>query len=193
MCKECTYCGDELDLEEIESPYTDDDNEIMCDDCYDENYRTFCPICENSYDTKDFVNDYIVITEELSKETEMIAGIYEIKKRPFFYGSILSGFDNFFDNSIELVTSININQYKKIDCGESCCKVTSDFICPDCVNNYVRKDNFLKSNGFPAILFKRYEGKYFKDYSSEQLHLIRQNLIHKRINCRGIIEMGNKF
>lgn len=190
---ECNRCGKSI-FELYDFPeLLIEDEEIMCEECYDEHYREICPICENSYDVKDYTSDYLVITEELSNETGNTPGIYKILKRPFFYGSILSGFDAFFPNTLELVTSIRINDYKKIDCGENCCEVSSDTICSECVDRYVRKSNYIKSESIPCILVKRCEKDLFSEYTSEQLHFRRQRLIHKRITCRGMLEQGNRI
>ena len=166
-------------------------DELLCEDCYSEKYRETCPICEESYDTKDFVNDYFVLTEEGAKETKLQPGIYKIIERPYFYGNIVSGFDAFFPNSIELVVSIKINEYKRIRCGDGCCEVISDEICPDCADKYIRKKDFLLVDGLPCLLVKRYENDLFKEYTPDRLHKERQKLIHERITCRGLIEKGN--
>jgi hypothetical protein len=191
---QCTSCGKSIfemdDFPEISIK----DSEVLCEDCYSENYRNTCPICEDSYDIKEFTSDYLVISEDLAVETKKKPGIYKILERPFFFGNILSGFDAFFDNAIELVVHIRINEFKKIDCGDGCCEVGSDIICPECIEKFVRKSNYLKSDRIPCILIKKYEtDPLFKDYTPEQLHQTRQRIIHQRITCRGIIEAANHF
>ncbi len=189
---ECSRCGKSIfEMDDFPELLTDDD-EIMCEECYDEHYREYCPICENSYDTKDYEAYHFVITEEVGAEIGKTPGIYKALTKPFFYGNIVTGFDAFFDHAIELVAPIRMNLFKKIDCGDSCCEVSNDMICPECVEKYVRKANYLKSDRIPCILLKRYENdSLFADYTKEELQRLRQHIIHKRITCRGMIERAN--
>ena len=170
----CDNCG--KGVEEL-NDFPDlliEDDELLCEDCYTEQYRKTCPICEDYYDIKEGESDYSVKNEYDAKDENETAGIY--------YNG-------------DLLVPIKINFLKKIDCGENCCEVYSDDICPDCVSNLVRKDNYMKSHGSgtPCILIKKYENdSLFKDWTSEQFKRAKQNLIHKRITIRGIIETANK-
>ena len=185
---QCDYCGKSIfEMDDFPNLLIED-GDLMCEECYDEEYYATCPICEESYDTRNFTSDHIVIAEDLAKETGKEPGIYKILERPFFFGDIVFGFDSFFDGAIELVAPLKINHLKIIECGESCCEVTSDNICPDCEDKYIRKSNYLKANGkgIPCILIKRYENdSLFKNDTPEQLRKQRQWLIHKRITERG--------
>ena len=137
-CK-CDNCGKSIfNMDDFPELLIDEDG-LMCENCYSEEYRETCPICEESYDTKDFTNNYFILDESSSKELKMKAGIYEIIKRPFIFGNILSGFESFFEDNIKLVLPININEFKKIDVGNMCCEVYSDMICPECVEKFIRK------------------------------------------------------
>ncbi|WP_017258418.1 hypothetical protein [Pedobacter arcticus] len=186
---QCTSCGKSIfELDDFPKILIED-KELLCEDCYDERYREDCPICEEYYDTKDYTSDYIVINEELSKETRMTSGIYKILERPFFFGSILSGFDAFFDNTLELVVDIKINEHKKIDCGDNCQEVNSGCICPDCEQSFVHEKMLIKTEGKPCILFNKHND-FFKDYTQECLRKSRQHLINNRITLRGMIEKG---
>ena len=150
------------------------DNELLCEDCYNEQYRLTCPICEESYDIKGGESVYSVINEVYAKEQRKVAGIY---------------------HNGNLIVSIKINELKKIDCGEDCCEVYSDDICPNCSSNLVRKNNFMKSHGIgtPCLLIKKYENdELFKEWTFDRLKRERQELINRRITFRGIIESSNK-
>lgn len=150
-----------------------EDNEVRCEECYGDDYRTICPICEDSYDIYNGKSEYEVIAEQDSRDYHKEPGIYHNEK---------------------LIVPIRINFFKKIDCGDSCCEVHSDPICPGCVEKMIRKSNYLKSDSTPCILLKRYENdSLFKDYTPEHLHLLRQWSIHRRITCRGIIERANRI
>jgi hypothetical protein len=189
---ECTSCGKSLfkmgDFPDISIK----DSEILCEECYDEEYRETCPICEESYDIKYFTSDYIVISENVATEVRKKPGIYKILERPFFFGNCVTGFDAFFDNAIQLVVPIRINEFKNIDCDRNDSEIGANTICPDCIEKFIRKSGYLKTDGIPCILIKKYEtDPLFKDYTHEQLQQTRQRIIHQRITCRGIIEQAN--
>ena len=168
-CDECEKTVNDFD----DFPEIDiENNEFLCEQCYDYQYRVSCPICENSYDVKDGQSEYYVKTEEDAEYEK--AGIYHLGN---------------------LIVPIKINELKKIDCGPNCCDVYSHDICSDCVSDLVRKDNFIKSHGsgIPCILIKKYENdSMFSDWSIERFKRTRIKLIHARITIRGIIETANK-
>ena len=169
----CDECGESVEEFNDFPELLIQEDELLCDECYGQKYRVICPICEDSYDIKDGESEYWVRTEEDAKKDNAAAGIY--------------GPENLF-------VPININYLKKIDCGENCFEVYSDDICPDCVSNLVRKDNFMKSHGTgtPCILIKKYENhSVFKDWTPERFKRERQRLIHQRVTVRGIIELAN--
>lgn len=172
-CK-CYSCGESVDEFNDFPELLIEENELLCEECYTEKYRKICPICENYYDIKDGESDYSVKNEYDAKEDNEVPGIYYNQN---------------------LLIPIRINELKKIDCGENCCEVYSDDICPDCVSDLVRKDNFMKSHGYgtPCILIKKHEtDSIFKDYTPEKFKRARHHIVHKRITIRGIIENANK-
>lgn len=186
---QCDYCSvhitDMYDFPEIF------DNEVMCEECYKEHNMSICPTCEDYYDTKDGDSGFILVTKELSKDQKIPMGIYKVLKRPFFYGNILSGFESFFNNSLQLVANINIDEYESATTtnykdGD----ITSDFICPECVAKYTTFKDYLLKEGKPCILIqnKGFENGLIKEYTPEQLKKVRQLIIHQRINSRGLIQ-----
>lgn len=56
---QCEYCGKSIfemwDFPEV----LEEEREVLCEECYDNNYRDTCPICENSYEIKDVKGDNI--------------------------------------------------------------------------------------------------------------------------------------
>jgi hypothetical protein len=171
----CDNCGESVDEFNDFPELLIEEDELLCEQCYHEKYRKTCPNCEESYDIKDGESDYSVKTEEDARKENEVAGIYHLGN---------------------LLIPININYLKRIRCGENCCEVYSEDICPDCVSDLVRKDNFIKShgNGTPCILIKEYENdSIFKDWTAERFKREKQRLIHKRITIRGIIETANKI
>lgn len=148
-----------------------EENQIMCEECYDQEYRKMCPICEDSYDIKEGKSEYSVLIKG-DEDYLQPFGIYKNGKH---------------------ILHIDINTLKKVDCGEKCCKVWSDDICSGCVSEIVRKENYMKSHGdgTPCILMKKYDNT-FQQYTETQIKTMRRNLVLRRINVRGIIESANK-
>jgi hypothetical protein len=87
---ECTWCGNDLEPDEIESPRRDDDGDPMCDACYHDEYMFSCCKCENyaPLSERDNVGDIFVIVDE--DEAELPIGIYEILSLPYWSSDMLS-------------------------------------------------------------------------------------------------------
>lgn len=87
----CTYCEDELEGDEIISPYIDKDGDILCDECYKNKFECYCPVCQDFF-YKDMDAEiypkYLLISECVSEYVGVDAGIYEIIKYPFFADGI---------------------------------------------------------------------------------------------------------
>lgn len=125
---ECEDCGKDL-IKDYDYPsFTN--GEVLCEECDIEKNYTRCEVCENYYLNLDYLKDdeHIYINRELYEETGYEIGIYKVLSKPFFYGSILTGFDAFFDNTIELVKAIDLDKYYNHKS-----EVKSGCICPDCV------------------------------------------------------------
>lgn len=165
----CAYCGNELDDEEAGSPRSDKSGDIMCDECYEDHYRLFCPLCENSFDKALKAEDYFfVITKEAAKELNLEPGIYRTKEWPFFHGDILGGFGGFFPETIEPVRAIDIQSMLKKIYGHKA-EVMADEICHDCVDRFTRTSKF-------AEIRKKYIDRWMR--------------VHATIYERGIIAAG---
>ena len=107
----CGYCHRMLTKDEVESPEVDSDGDIMCDDCYSDHYQQVCPICENYFDKATRPDDYyFAITKSVIDENcieyngkPMIPGLYKALKYPMYFANCVSGFESFFDDSVELI------------------------------------------------------------------------------------------
>lgn len=168
-----------------------DENSLLCEECYDDEYRETCVVCEESYETKDR-SDYFFITQKNTKNAGIPVGMYKALKYPIFYGDCITGFDAFLNDNIEQVSKMDINKIIEIiRGGNDEEQVSADLICPDCAEKYLRKDNFIKAEPFYCILMKKERNKLFKDYSDERLHRNRQDMIHRRITFRGMLQQFN--
>jgi len=78
----CSWCGDLIPDDEVGSPNIDRDNEFMCDECYNDEYRFICPICEDFDEEEecDDIGSIIILTDQ---EVDVIPGAYEIIKFPY--------------------------------------------------------------------------------------------------------------
>lgn len=133
----CEYCGRELYDWELEEPHHDEQGAIMCDDCYDDNYRNICQLCEESYEKPTAPEELFFI---VSKETASSVafnpikpGIYQTISWPYFMGSTF-GFEMLFEDSIKLIRECDINSMlsKLYDSKE----IGADEICPCCAEKY---------------------------------------------------------
>lgn len=83
----CTWCDQELSDDELEAPYSTEDNEILCDECYYEEYEFTCCWCEEHGLQKN-QHKILVIFDE--NEADMPVGVYEITHFPYYTDDMLS-------------------------------------------------------------------------------------------------------
>ena len=135
----CSYCSDQLDEDEIENPYVDDCDEIMCDDCYKEHYMETCPICEEWYEKPTNPEEtFFVVSKEASEECEVEAGFYQVTDFPYWLGATGFGFEMLFKNAIKLIRACDINSMlQKLHRGSE--KIGADECCSECVKKYTEK------------------------------------------------------
>ncbi|MBP1614517.1 MAG: hypothetical protein H6Q13_1965 [Bacteroidetes bacterium] len=187
---QCDNCGKSI-YEMCDFPEVlIDKDELLCEECYDDEYRTTCPLCEEYYEKED-MTDYFFITKDISKQVHKPVGMYKILKYPFYYGDCISGFDAFFDDVIEKVSDLNIEEAYSIINPNNKEEVLMDCICPDCAEKYLRKDYFIKAEPYYCLLMPKERNRLFKDYSDELLHRKRQDMIHRRITFRGLLQKAN--
>jgi len=77
----CHYCGDLIPDDEVCSPAVDSVGGFMCDECYDQEYRFFCPLCADLDEKEDCdeIGSIIILTDQAA---DVIPGAYRIKKFP---------------------------------------------------------------------------------------------------------------
>lgn len=168
-CK-CSTCGKSIfEMWDFPELIVNDD-ELRCEDCYDEDYLAICPICESSYDIYGGESEYEVIVEGDENYNFEYPGIYKNGK---------------------LIVPIKINEYEKIEVGEHCTEVYSDKICSECVKKFTAKERYLTNDTTPCLLIERCRYDVFNDWSIERIKRHRKALIHQRITCRGIIQTAN--
>lgn len=188
-CK-CSRCGESVfdiwDFPEV----LEEEREVLCEDCYDEEYRTYCPLCEESCEKED-MTEYFFITKDTSKTVHKPIGMYKILKYPFYYGDCVFGFDAFFDNAIEKMSDLDIKEAYSMRNPRNEKDILLDCICSECAEKYTRKDFFIKAEPRYSLLIKSERHKFFADYSDERIHKTRQDMIHRRISFRGMLQSAN--
>lgn len=188
---ECDHCGKSIfELDDFPEVLVEH-KEVLCEECYDEQYLTVCPLCEDSYEKEDMTK-YFFITKSTSKEVGKPIGMYEILKHPFYYSDGITDF-GFFNDAIRKVSDIDIDEVHPIFDPYSDDRILLDCICPRCAEKYLRKDNFIKADGAACILIGQKRHTLFADYSDEEIHHLRQDLIHSRITFRGILQNANSL
>jgi hypothetical protein len=136
----CTYCGEPLGSEEKENPYYDEDDDIMCDDCYSDYYMNTCCLCEDDYKKPTKPEElYFVISKECKNDVgieNIKPGIYQTTSWPYYLGATALGFQSLFENSIKLIKELDINSMLKKLYGKHHEEIRADEICEFCVKKY---------------------------------------------------------
>lgn len=186
----CDNCGKSVfEMWDFPEVLTDKD-ELLCEECYSDEYRTVCPLCEDSCEKEDMTK-YFFITKETSKTVHKPIGMYKILKYPFYYGDCVFGFDAFFDDAIKKVSDLNIEEAYYMHNPNNKKDILLDCICPDCAKRYTRTDFFIKTEPRYCILVKSERNGFFSDYSDVRIHKTRQEMIHRRITLRGMLQKHN--
>jgi hypothetical protein len=77
-------------VEEILAPRKDAGGDLICDDCYNDEYEFTCSKCENyaNISDRDTIGNLLIVVD--SEEAKMPAGVYEIVKHPYWGGDMFS-------------------------------------------------------------------------------------------------------
>lgn len=128
---ECKYCGGLLDDEERGSPRLDSDGDIMCDDCYDEHYRSICPMCGDYYELESEESDIFLLFDE---DIGVDPGIYRPTSYPF-YSQPLIGSPHVYDGAVELIGGIDaVDSWIRDEI-----LTPATFVCKTCEEKILRK------------------------------------------------------
>ena len=130
----CTECGTELDAEEAESPRVDKDGDIICDQCFENQYSYLCPLCGEIFDEDFSVKispKHILVTKYAAEELGFDPGIYEIISYPFFADGIIEL--HFFKSSIKKIAELSgdFNEDDLID--------DIHYVCEECAKKQEAK------------------------------------------------------
>ena len=188
-CK-CDCCGKSVfklyDFPEIR------DNEVFCEDCYKERFMSICPVCEEHFELDEKDGEYFFITKHTTEDTRLPIGMYRVLKHPFFYGDCVTGFDGIFEDAIEQVNDLDIEELKNMRLGYVCEEeVETDMICPECAKKYMTYTNLMKVVPTYCILHPKFDEEYRQRYDPKELRFRRQIQTNINIILRGMLEKAN--
>ena len=89
----CNNCEEILNEEEEENPYKDKKGNILCDECYHDDYCTYCCVCLEPVPDGN-VNHFFLFQEDIDDGdiiTNLKPGLYKVLKRPFYLANRISG------------------------------------------------------------------------------------------------------
>lgn len=123
----CDDCGTSI-FEMRDHPHIDiAAEELLCEDCYHDEYETNCPYCENTVRNEDIQEEYFVINEDGAVETGLQVGFHKALETPCFKSGFF-GFEYIIENSTEFVKAF---PKSSPDCQET------GFICTECVEKEI--------------------------------------------------------
>ena len=137
----CTRCGDEI------TPGFEYGTEKrpLCEECY-QDLTDICPVCEEHFTPLDGEDigliqtkegeEYFFITKATAKVTRKPVGLYHVLERPFFYGDCVTGFDDFYPDAIEQVSTLDIEDYLDRQYPRIRHTVGTDILCPECAEKF---------------------------------------------------------
>lgn len=128
----CAWCEGKLDEEETETPSKSKCDEILCDTCYDDEYRIICSLCGNMMDKPETVEEgyFYMLTQDMGGNdvigNNLKKGIYQIIEFPFFADGMTEG--HFYSNSFKFIRNLTKKELKHIkENNYNNCE-----ICEDC-------------------------------------------------------------
>jgi len=115
----CIYCGGELEDEELDSPYKNEDGDLLCDDCYSFWNEYECSLCGYNVTIIDNL-DYIIVTRDLAEAQKMQPGIYRILANPWY------------SSTISPICLMQDNLQQVADFPEGAWVDITDYVCTQC-------------------------------------------------------------
>lgn len=82
----CSYCGNNLNEDGLENPLTDDERDLMCDECYNDHYEFTCCWCQEYGNKKDQHKMVVVFDDE---KAGVPTGVYRVTDLDYY---IISAF-----------------------------------------------------------------------------------------------------
>ena len=116
---ECCNCGNKIE----EYYYKEKDNEIYCDNCYQDNFQFTCSICEEYHDNPETPQEnYIYLHKEIDGYKQ---GFYNVLRFPVYFSDMFSA--TICSDALNLASTNRIYKENTED--------PTGFICKGCFDN----------------------------------------------------------
>jgi hypothetical protein len=142
----CSDCGNELDEEEIETPYKNQWDEAICDYCYRDKYQEYCPVCEDYFDKPEKPTDsYFIVSKEGEKEAGIKMGVYHVLDYPVFSAAVRGlGSTFLWEENFKLMRECDVNSMLKKLHGLHYEKLKgAEVVCQSCAERFAKTENFF--------------------------------------------------
>lgn len=137
----------------------EEEREVLCEECYDEQYRDICPICEDYYEIKEVKGDTTPFPKSpffyynpadkdedksnYSENYQQPSGVYETVKYPVFVAACGGLGDTWIQwenvqlicTSDEFLAPDSSESYKEFFTGDN---IKAQFVCDSCWGNAVK-------------------------------------------------------
>lgn len=145
----CSSCGKSIfELDDYPNVNVKE-SEVLCEYCYKDKYMETCPLCEDYFEKATKPEEQIlIISKEAIEEydIDIKPGFYQVKKWPYHYGNIVSGFEGVFNDALELIRECDINSMlKRIREGRENEEVGAGECCDGCMNKYTGKTTLVNN------------------------------------------------
>ena len=120
----CSVCAKQLDQEQAEDPHRDEDGDIVCDECWSEDYEYLCHLCQNLVEIEDN-QKHIFVTPALAADQKMQTGIYRVVNLPWFSSNYFSMW--ILQDAVSLVCDLPAELVDELSGG---------YLCEDCVHKH---------------------------------------------------------
>lgn len=114
----CTECETPLNDEELQSPHTNDQGLVLCDQCHTELYMDTCSRCQNivaNTELESRPGEVIVIYRTAPSDNDSLEpGYYRVKAWPFFGGPLV-GTTYFYSSSLERLSDLDETARQAMD------------------------------------------------------------------------------
>lgn len=126
----CTCCHEKLDDEQASAPRRDTDGDIMCDDCYRDEYETQCERCMNIVEKTEMganPGEIIAVWQKSPARFgvgDLEPGYYRVKQWPIYADGMIEGY--MFADHLEKVCELDsegllsVEQGATAMCGALC-------------------------------------------------------------------------
>lgn len=125
---ECEFCGGTFHKDR--DGYHEEEDTLMCLDCYDDENCYYCGLCEESFEEPDSPDKtFFIVSKSSESEYGIPYGLYRAKTFPFMSIPVV-GDITIWESDIELVSKIDIESIINKR------KVGAEYVCEGCFDKY---------------------------------------------------------